>query len=426
MLNSGSIRHPVWLCGFRPFFLASAISLIFLIPLWLLFLSQPWGLSIPLPQVPGGLGVWHAHELLFGFVLAALAGFVLTAVPEFTLTAPVPAQQIRPLFFFWLLGRIAFWNTGWLGQPALALAAFAHMALVIGLIRLLTPRVLAAREHRHLSFIWALTALLCCIVGFYLDAWRDLDPSRWLRIMVGLMMVFIILALSRISMRIVNQAIDDEILARQSGAADQASTDSGASSEINEYRARPPKRNFAISCICAYTLAEFLAPESRLSGWLALAAAAALLHLQSDWHVGRALVRRLPLMLFAVYVLMAAGYALIGFSLVFATAGQSAGLHLLTIGAMGLAIYCVFNIAGRIHCGHPVDQRPWVALGALSLFLAACLRAAHVVYPAYTLVLYQLAGLALILPYAWWLGHMWPLLTQPRADGLAGCADYEA
>ncbi|MBV2234940.1 MAG: NnrS family protein [Sterolibacterium sp.] len=424
-----SVHHPIWLCGFRPFFLAAALSLILLIPLWLLFLSAPLGWSLPLPQVPGGATVWHAHELLFGFVLAALAGFVLTAVPEFTAAPAVPAAPVRLLALFWLLGRLGFWCSGWLGKPALLLAGLSHLALVAGLLLLLAPRIWQAPERRHLSFIWAMSALFVCIAGFYTDTLRDgesgagVDPARWLHAMVGLMMIFIVLALSRISMRIVNQAIDDwrkTHPARQSGTAE---TDAPL-----EYRARPPKRNLAISCIAAYTVAEFFLPESRLSGWLALAAAAALLHLHSDWHIGRPLLQRWPLILFGVYLLMAAGYALIGAALVFGVEGFSAGRHLLTIGAMGLAIYCVFNIAGRIHCGHPMDERGWIPLGAALLVLAALLRAAPILpaVTASTLTLYQLAAVALVLPYAYWLRQMWPLLTQPRSDGLGGCDDYVA
>lgn len=417
--------HPLWLCGFRPFFLAAAISLILLIPLWLLFLSAPFGHVLPLPQVPGGATVWHAHELLFGFVLAALAGFVLTAVPEFTQAAAVPPSQVRVLALLWLAGRLGFWFSGLLGKPALILAALSHLGLVAGLLILLAPRIWQAPERRHLSFVWAMLGLILCIGGFYADALRDgesgADPARWLHAMVGLMMIFIVLALSRISMRIVNQAIDAW---RETHPARETGT--GEEDAPLEYRARPPKRNLAISCIAAYTVAEFFLPESRLSGWLALAAAAALLHLHSDWHIGRPLLRRWPLMLFGVYALMAAGYALIGIALVSGTDGFSAGRHLLTIGAMGLAIYCVFNIAGRIHCGYPMDERRWIPLGAALLALAALLRAANLLpnAAADTLALYQLAAVALVLPYAYWLRQMWPLLTRPRQDGLGGCDDY--
>jgi uncharacterized protein involved in response to NO len=32
---------------------------------------------------------WHIHEMLFGFVMAAVAGFLLTAIPNWTKAAPI-------------------------------------------------------------------------------------------------------------------------------------------------------------------------------------------------------------------------------------------------------------------------------------------------------------------------------------------------
>lgn len=400
MLKSSpaSLAHPLWMCGFRPFFLATAVSAAGLIALWGTFLGH----GLPLPPVAGGPFVWHAHELLFGLALAAVAGFALTAIPEFTGTASVAAHPVRALFALWIAGRIGFWTSGWLGTPALAVAGLAHLGLVAGLVALLMPRLFADPERKHLSFLWALAAFAVLIVGFYLDALTGVSPARWLHAAIGLLMILIVLALSRISMRIVNSALEER-------------------GESADYRARPPKRNLAIVCIAAYTAAEFLVPGERLGGWLALAAAAALCHLQSDWHVGRALFRRWPMMLFSVYVLMAAGYALIGFALVSGSEAFSAGRHLLTVGAMGLSIYMVLNIAGRMHCGRELDERPWVPAGAAALFAAALVRAATALPGAPTNLLLALSSLLWIGVFAVWLWHMAPLLAGPRTDGGTGC-----
>ena len=63
--------------GFRPFFLLAGLYAALAIPAWLILYSR--GAS-PLGQLPAQL--WHAHEMLYGFVSAALAGFLLTAVPS--------------------------------------------------------------------------------------------------------------------------------------------------------------------------------------------------------------------------------------------------------------------------------------------------------------------------------------------------------
>ena len=117
------LAHPLWLCGFRPFFLATLLAGLGLVALWLLFLGLGW----PLPAVPGGAQVWHVHELLFGLSLAAVAGFALTAVPEFTSTPSFRARHVRQLLAWWLAGRVAFWFSGFWPPVLLALAGAAHV-----------------------------------------------------------------------------------------------------------------------------------------------------------------------------------------------------------------------------------------------------------------------------------------------------------
>lgn len=399
---------PVWMCGFRPFFLATAGMAVALLVWWVIFLLT--GGALPVPEVPGGPFVWHAHELIFGFALAALTGFMLTAVPEFTDTPSIAPCTVRRLFGLWLLGRLGFWFSGLVGTPALALSGMAHLALLGALLYLLAPRLFAAPERRHVSFAWALLAMAATVAGFYADALRGAAPGRWLHAALGLFMVLIVLAMSRVSMRIVNDALEEDA-ARRGEAADTV------------YRARPPKRNLAIACIAAYTATEFFLPGHRLGGWLALAAMAALLHVQSDWHVGRVLWRRWPLMLFSTYCLMAAGYALIGWDLLLGSGTFSAGRHLLTVGGLGVAIYAVLNIAGRIHSGHPLDERPWVPIGAAALVLAALLRAATA-WPGLRVdVLWAVSGACWALAYALWLWRMFPILSAARTDGGTGCEE---
>jgi len=65
--------------GFRPFFLLAGLAALLLVPWWAaaLSLGVPLGTNWPAP-------LWHGHELLFGFIVAAVAGFLLTAVPSWT------------------------------------------------------------------------------------------------------------------------------------------------------------------------------------------------------------------------------------------------------------------------------------------------------------------------------------------------------
>jgi uncharacterized protein involved in response to NO len=88
--------------AFRPMFLASGSWAIVAIGVWL----AAYVGYLPLPTRFGPLA-WHIHEMLFGFVLAAVAGFLLTAIPNWIGRPPVQGRPLALLASLWLLGRIA-------------------------------------------------------------------------------------------------------------------------------------------------------------------------------------------------------------------------------------------------------------------------------------------------------------------------------
>lgn len=90
MTTTGIPRYRPWrgaallAQGFRPFFLAAALWAMAVLVLWLCALH---GL-VTLPTAFDPLS-WHVHEMLFGFVFAAMAGFLLTAIPNWTGRMPL-------------------------------------------------------------------------------------------------------------------------------------------------------------------------------------------------------------------------------------------------------------------------------------------------------------------------------------------------
>ena len=397
--------HPLFMCSFRPLFLAAAAYAAVGLALWTAFLA----LGVAVPAVPGGPIAWHAHELVFGFGMAAVAGFVMTAVPEFTATPALGPRAALGMALAWLAARAAFWASGAIGAWP---AAVIEVAFAAALPALLGTRLLRDPERRHTGFLWGLLALVATLCGYHVDALRGLDPMRWAHAGIGVMMMLIVVAMSRVSMRIVNDALDDA----------RATVDPDAP----EYRARPPRRNLAVFTIALHTAVEFLAPQSAVTGWTALAAAAAVLNLLNDWHVGRPLAGRWPAMLYAVYWLMALGYAAIGIALMTGAFGTSVGRHLLGAGAMGLSIFAVLCIAGRIHSGHPLDPRGWVPTSAVLLVAAALARAGAGLPGAPSTALMFAGGLAWIGAWGLYLMHMAPVLAGARTDGGSGCEEWIA
>ncbi|MFT0850463.1 NnrS family protein [Achromobacter sp. F4_2707] len=294
---------PVFMCGFRPFFVLTAASAVVMMAMWLLMLR---GL---MPDVmPGGSMLWHSHEMIFGFVTASIAGFVLTAIPEFTHTAPVSHRRLARLAMLWVAARLAY----------------------------------------ALSGLW--------------PAWLGLWPAALF--------------------------------------------------------------NLAIVCVGLCSLAEFSLGDNLITGWTALAAAAAMLNLLNDWHVGRPLFNRWALMMYAFYWLVAVGYGLMGAAWLGAPLLPSAGRHVLMAGAMGLSIFTIMAMVGRIHAGLWLDRRIWLPLTAMTLVLATLLRAIAGFYAAaWTATLLLVSGMMWAACFATYLLVTWPVLTGPRSDGLVGCQE---
>ena len=77
--------------GFRPFFLAAASWSVLSLAAWLPLLTG----QIELPTRFDPLS-WHIHEMLFGFIMAAVGGFLLTAIPNWTNRPPVAGVPAGP------------------------------------------------------------------------------------------------------------------------------------------------------------------------------------------------------------------------------------------------------------------------------------------------------------------------------------------
>ncbi|MER1968962.1 NnrS family protein [Castellaniella sp. GW247-6E4] len=401
--------HPVFLCGFRPFFLLVAAGGILLMPAWLLMLLG----AMPGWQPPGGIIAWHAHELIYGLGMAAVAGFLLTAVPEFTRSPPIGPGALRGLTLLWLGARLAYAaSAGWPDSLGLWPAAACDLAFSTSLLAQLAPALWRDPQRRHLGFAYALATLILLQAGFHVSIALGGDAMAWLRAAVGVFMILIVMAGSRVSMNVVNGHIE-----------------AGRPSEPPQgevgYLARPPRRKLAVFCIAAASAVEFLSGPGPVTAWVALAAAAALFNLLNDWHVGRALFRRWTLMLYGGYWLIGLGYGAMGLAWLGLPITASAGRHLLMAGAMSLTILAIMCIAGRIHAGLWLDRRPWAPIAAIALVLAAALRAAAGTGAAGAGVvpLLGLSGLAWSAAFALYLWHAGPILAGPRGDGQAGCAE---
>lgn len=140
------LAHP-----FRPFFLLTGIYAVVAVFGWVAFLFGGW--PIPLGWSPLQ---WHSHEMLYGFVTAAIGGFMLTAMTNWTGARPLQGFRLLALLLLWLAGRVAMWFAGWLPGWLVAVVDLAFLP-VLGIY---VARVLIAHNNRRNFVLVAVLALL--------------------------------------------------------------------------------------------------------------------------------------------------------------------------------------------------------------------------------------------------------------------------
>src|SRR5690606_10440647 len=129
------------------------------------------------------------------------------------------------------------------------------------------------------------------------------------------------------------------------------------------YRPHPGRQNLTASLVAVYALAALAMPDSLVPAYLALAAAAAFFDRLAEWFIGRAVLRTEVLALAGANAFAGGGFLLVGLANLGAPVAVASGLHMLAVGALGLAVLGVLIIAGLRHTGRPL-LLPWQAKAA--------------------------------------------------------------
>jgi uncharacterized protein involved in response to NO len=99
------------------FFLSLAVLASLIIPLWVTLVTGRISLPLAMPAL-----YWHQHEMLFGFLSAAIAGFLLTAVCVWTGTERTHGTRLLLLSSKW----VSFSFVGGLGLSIVRQIAELH------------------------------------------------------------------------------------------------------------------------------------------------------------------------------------------------------------------------------------------------------------------------------------------------------------
>jgi uncharacterized protein involved in response to NO len=381
---------PVFSYGFRTFFLLAGVAALALVGAWIaLGFGGGWRYEL-------SAAGWHAHEMLFGFVAAAIAGFLLTAAPSWTGTPALSGGPLIALAGLWLAGRIA-------SHPQVSaslLCALVDLAFFPALAAALAMPLWRAGKWRNIVFLLLITALACGNLLMRLE-WMGATvdtASTGIALTVGV----VLLMVTAIGGRILPSFTQNALRRHDPAFA---------------IPARPWLDRAAILATAAMIPADLAAPESMLAGGLAgLAALAHALRL-AGWSGPR--TRREPLLwvLHLGYAWLPVALAMKAIAFISGGAAASGWLHALTVGGFSTMILAVMTRAALGHTGHELRASAATVLAYLSLLVAAATRSFAAALPSglYDPAL-TIAAIAWMLAFGLFLLTYLPILTRARAD----------
>ena len=387
------MRWPVFAAGFRPAFLAAGLAAFVLIPIWVAV--YVYGVTLPCPWPPT---LWHAHEMMFGFIGAAIAGFLLTAVPNWTGQRGVAGAPLAALLVVWLAARVAIATASW--WPAGVVAAL-DLAFFPMLASMIAPSLLRA-GNRNWPLLLVLGALTACDAVFHFQLLRR-DAAAALRaILVAIDLALLLVTV--IGGRIV-----------------PAFTSGALRGEGVTMRTFPGIGPAAIVAMAAVAIVDAVDPGGRTAAVTAGIAALVQAVRLAQWRSGRTLSKPLVWVLHLGYAWMPLGLALKCAALLGGAAIAAFWLHALTVGALATMILGVITRAALGHSGRPLEPDPRTVIAYALLLLAGLAR-------VFGFALLGLAYPVVILIAAFlWTGafglFLWvyaPILLSPRADGRPG------
>jgi uncharacterized protein involved in response to NO len=354
--------------------------------------------SMPLGALPPPL--WHAHELFYGFVGAALAGFLLTAVPSWTGAKGFAGWPLAAVSSAWLLGRLAFAFAD--ATPFWALAA-AELAFLPGVAALLAPPLVRSR-NRNTPLLFVIAALWVADAVFLAGLARQ-DPllaSRSLRVAIDLMLIVVTVIGGRIVPSFTANAL------RRRG-------------EAPEIRSFPWLERGVIALMVAVAVVDLWRPDGAASGWLAALVAIAQGVRLSGWRSLRTRGEAILWVLHLGYAWMPIGFALKALWLLAGAGWAAHWLHALTMGAFGTMILAVMTRAALGHTGRALTVGRAIAAAYVLLALGVAARVfAPGLWPSHYLGTLVASGLLWTAAFAVYLIVYAPILALARADGKPG------
>lgn len=303
---------------------------------------------------PGAVGFarWHAHEMLWGHVLAAFAGVLLTALPRWTGCAPIAPSTTLALAGLWLAARLAALFDG---SGLLSLASPLFVAALAGVA---ARRMWAAGDRRDLPLVGLLGVLAGADATVILGGATPLGDFGLRLGLAGMIAIAVVMG-GRVA----------PALTRHMALA------AGRTLDV----AVPPWLERVTAVVTVAALAAWVV-EAPAAFAVPLLAGAAVLHLArlAMWKGWTSLRRPSILALHLGYGCIALGFALSASAEAFGDFRLADGArHAWGVGVFGLLCFAVQASVARRHTGRPLVRDRLADIGAAALAVALVARLAN-------------------------------------------------
>ncbi|SDB74309.1 NnrS family protein [Belnapia rosea] len=397
-MSNSTAPHPATVAlfeqGFRPFFLLAGLWAVFAMALWVMGLYGAGIQGGPLP-----LARWHGHEMLMGFVGAAMGGFLLTAIPNWTKGPVFRGVALMLVAALFVAARLVLLP----GSPVPpGLAAAIGLLPLPALLLLVLPALIKAGTLRIfgppaliLTFWTGDLLMLGDAAGWWQDTFAagELLALDIALVLVGIIGGRIIPVFTRNALRHTSRPVEPTPL--------------------------PGVDTAGIAALLAVVIVDLIRPGGTMAGVVAaIAAGLALLRL-SRWHGMATLRQPILWVLHFAYLMVPIALAVKAAHLLGGANWAENWFHLQAIGAVALMILAVMPRATLGHTGRPLMATPGMIAAWLLIPAAAVVRAFGPVVMSGTAT-YAAAAAFWILAFGLFLGAHGPMLLWARPDGEPG------
>lgn len=340
----------------------------------------------------------HANEMLLGSFGAALIGFITTAVPEWSNTARLRGRPLFILAMLWGLGRLA----GVTAAPGLVMVGAIADAVWLLFLAGYVTQVLIARPRARLwgVVLWlgALAVTGVAAQGALIVGEVEL-AEKALHLVTLVFVGLVGLVLARITVPVTNKVLDPN----ETSAP---------------YRPHPGRFNLAPGLVAVVIAATVAGLSPAVTGYLLIAAGATFLDRCAEAFVGREFFHEPILATALTSGLTGGGLVLVGLARLGAPYPETAALHVVFMGGLGLSLLTVFAVAGLFHTGRTFPFPRTVPVAFVLILAAMTVRVLPDMgwMPAPPGPSHVVAAALWAAGFLVWLKTYWPFLSRPRRN----------